>query len=356
MDTLDQNEKKKLFSLFSNVKENLKESDGLNKTQDSDILIIDGMNLFCRCFASNPQLNDNGLHVGGIAGSLKSLGYAIRLLKPTRCVVVFDGTGGSVRRKAIYPEYKEHRSNKVRLNRIFEEASTSESESQAIARQLVRLSHYFDTLPLTTIQLDSVEADDVISYLALDSFKDSNVTIMSSDKDFYQIVDDRVKVYSPTKKKIYGIQEILTEFGIHPHNFVLYRILDGDKSDNINGINGFGVKTVVKCFPFLKEEKRYTVQDLIDHSELNKDKYKVYTTLLENKSIVERNYQLMQLSDTIIATFAQLNIGDILKKKNKLNRYAFNNMITEDRLWNAIPASGVWLNETFNKLDNFVIL
>ena len=354
-ESLTSSEKSKLFSLFANVKDEMKESNGLGKTQDSDILIIDGMNTFIRCFAAVPTLNDDGLHTGGIAGFLKSVGYAVRLLNPTRCIVVFDGTGGAARRKAIYPEYKERRANKVRLNRIFEDASTTESESHAIARQLLRVSHYIDTLPLTTIQMDNVEADDVIAYLALQSFKDSNVSIMSADKDFYQIVSDRIKVYSPTKKKIYGPQEVLSEFGIHPKNFVLFRMLDGDKSDNIDGINGFGLKTVIKCFPFLAEDKVHTVDEVITHAEANKGKYKVYDTLLDNRYIVERNHQLMQLTDTIIATFAQLNIGDILKKKNKLNRFEFNNMLRNDKLWNVIPNSGVWLEETFRKLDSFVV-
>ncbi len=355
MDVLDNNEKKKLFSLFSNVKEELKEENGLGKNQDSDVLVVDGMNLFLRCFAAIPTLNEDGIHTGAISGCLKSLGYAVRLLNPTRCIIVFDGVGGSVRRKSIFPEYKERRANKVRLNRIFEEASTTESESQAIARQLLRVSHYIDTLPVTTIQIDNVEADDVIAYLSLQSFKDSNVTIMSSDKDFYQIVNHRIKLYSPTKKKIYGVEEVLTEFGIHPNNFVLFRTLDGDKSDSIDGITGCGLKTILKCFPFLSEDKPYTIQDLFQHAELNKDRFKVYQTILDNKFIVERNYQLMQLSDTIIATFAQLNIGDILKKKNKLNRFEFNNMITADKLWNALPNHGVWVNETFSKLDAFVL-
>lgn len=295
------------------------------------------------------------MHTGGIAGFLKSLGYTIRLLNPTRCVVVFDGTGGAVRRKKIFPEYKEHRANKVRLNRIFEEASTTESEGQAIARQLIRVSHYIDTLPVTTIQMDNVEADDVMAYLALESFKNSNVTLMSADKDFYQIVNDRIKLYSPTKKKIYGPQEVFSEFGVNTKNFVLFRALDGDKSDNIDGIQGCGLKTILKAFPFLAEDKVHTVQDIFDHAEVNKGKLKVYETILANKNIVTRNFELMQLNETIIATYAQLNIGDILNKKNKLNRFEFVKMITEDKLWNAIPNHGVWLNETFTKLDNFVL-
>jgi 5'-3' exonuclease len=352
---LDNNEKKKLFSIFENIKSDLHENVGLNKTQNSDVLIVDGMNLYIRAFSANPQLNDDGLHTGGIAGFLKSIGHSIKVMNPTRCIIVFDGTGGSVRRKAMFPNYKDRRANKIRLNRIFEEGSTSELESQALARQLLRISHYIDTLPVTTIQVDNVEADDVIAYLSNQSLKNSNITILSSDKDFYQLVSDRVKIYNPAKKKLYGVQDVINEYNIHPNNFVLYRILDGDVSDNIDGIKGFGIKTVVKCFPFLSESKKYLVEDLIKYAESNKGKYKAYQNLLDNPNIAERNYQLMQLSETIIATFAQLNIEDILKKKNKLNRFQFNNMITEDKMWNAIPNHGVWLESVFKKLDNFVL-
>lgn len=312
-------------------------------------------NLYVRAFSAIPTLNENGLHTGGISGFLKSLGYTIKLFNPTRCIIVFDGQGGSLRRKKIFPEYKEHRQNRVRLNRIFEEASTSESESQALARQLIRVSHYIDTLPVTTIQIDNVEADDVIAYLALQSFKDSdNVTIMSADKDFYQIVNDKVKAYSPTKKRVYGPAEILNEYGISTKNFILYRILDGDPSDGIDGIFGCGIKTIIKAFPFLAEDKQYTVQDLFNHAEKNKGKIKIYQTILDNKNIVERNYELMQLNDTILATFAQLDVGDILKKKNKLNRFEFINLIREDNLWNSLPNNGVWLSEVFSRLDGYM--
>lgn len=295
------------------------------------------------------------MHTGGIAGFLKSLGYAIRLLNPSRCIIVFDGTGGSLRRKQIFPQYKEHRANKVRLNRIFDQESTVENESQAIARQLIRISHYIDTLPVTTIQIDNVEADDVIAYLALNSFKDSNATIMSSDKDFYQLINENIKVYSPTKKKLYGRNEVLSEYGVNTKNFILYRVLDGDKSDCIDGIVGCGLKTAIKCFPFLSEDKTYTIDDIFSHCEVNKGKYKIYDTILNNKDIVRRNYELMQLSDTVIATFSQLNIGDILKKKNKLNKFEFVKMITEDLMWNAIPNHQVWLESTFRRLDSFTV-
>lgn len=353
-DSLTSSEKNKLFSLFSNIKDEMKESNSFGKTQDSDILLIDGMNTFIRCFAAIPTLNDDGLHTGGISGFLKSVGYAIRLLNPTRCIIVFDGPGGSTRRKALFKEYKEHRSTKVRLNRIFD-GSTSESESSAIGRQLVRISHYIDCLPVTTIQMSNVEADDVMAYLALQSFKNSKVSIMSADKDFYQLIDDRVTVYSPTKKKLYGPAEVKNEFGIDTKNFILYRILDGDSSDNIDGIQGCGLKTALKCFPFLADTTKHSVQDLYDYAEIHKNRYKVYQTILDNRLTVDRNFDLMQLSDTILSTHLQLNVEDILKNKKRLNKFEFIKLFTEDKLWNTIPNYGVWLNEVFSKLNNFVI-
>lgn len=354
MDEFNNDDKKKLFSLFGSFKQT-SEKDTTQQTQNSNVLIIDGLNTFIRAFSAIPTLNDDGKHTGGVSGFLKSIGYTIRLFNPTRCIIVFDGSGGSVRRKKIFPDYKQHRSNKIRLNRIFEGDSTLESETEALTRQLLRVSHYIDVLPITTIQMDSVEADDVIAYLSLDSFKTSNVTIMSADKDFYQLVNDRISVYSPTKKRLYGPNEVLIEYGIHPKNFVLYRTLDGDTSDNIDGIQGCGIKTIIKSFPFLSDDKTHTVNDIIVHSEVNKGKFKVYETILNNKNTLNRNYELMQLNDSIIATYAQLNIGDIIKKKNKLNKFGFVKMVTEDKLWNAIPDYAVWLNETFRKLDSFII-
>ena len=61
---------------------------------------------------------------------------------------------------------------------------------------------------------------------------------MSTDKDFLQLVDENIRVYSPTKKLMYDEERVLDEYGIPSTNFLLYRILDGDKSDGIPGIKG----------------------------------------------------------------------------------------------------------------------
>jgi len=347
-------EKKKLFSLFENIKDEMKD-DGLQKTQSSDILIIDGLNQFIKSWSVSPYMNDDGVHTGGISGFLKSIGYAIKLFNPTRCVIVFDGSGGSQKRRKLYPDYKNKRVTKVRINRTYLENSSPDEEEANLKKQLIRTVGYLDCLPLTVMAIDNVEADDVIAYLALDKFKDSNVTIMSSDKDFLQLASSRVKIWSSTKKKLYGCAEILLEYGISCENFVNYRVLEGDVSDNINGIRGAGLKTIKKCFPIFEHNHRYSVDEIINYCDTNKGRYKLHDTILENRDIVQRNYDLMQLNDTQIQSFTQLRIEEIVDTSiNKLNRMQFIGMMREDKIWNNIPNANVWLTEAFGKLDNFI--
>ena len=345
-----EDQKKRLFSLFENMKSESFES--LERTQNSEILLVDGLNTFFRCFMGVPTLNENGLHVGGIAGFLKSIGYAAKLLSPTRIVVVFDGTGGSMKRRKIYPEYKQQRKTKLKYNRAYAELSTEELEDQNIQTQLLRLIGYLDNLPVTIISVDHIEADDTIAYLAQEYFKESRVvSIMSSDKDFLQLVNDRIKVWSPTKKKIYAREDILNEYGIHSENFINFRILSGDESDNIDGVSGAGLKTILKCFPQLKQSAYITPAQLYQHSEENKKKYKLYSNILENKSIVERNLQLMQLKDTEIPPQTQLRIVEILNKKvPTLNSAQFQKLINEDHMRNCLPSPSIWLRETFGSI------
>jgi 5'-3' exonuclease len=273
------------------------------------------------------------------------------LLKPTRVVVIFDGAGGSTRRRSIYNGYKENRKSNVHLNRAYKELAADEDVEENMKRQIVRTIQYLDVLPVSFLSIDNVEADDTIAYCALQYFK-KRVNIMSADKDFLQLVDDRIQVWSPTKKRMYGPAEVHSEYGIHSGNFVFYRALDGDPSDNISGIRGFGIKTVLKAFPQLAEKRVVTVDELYAHAIENRSKLKVYDTLLETKGDFERNIALMQLSDTYLTTHAQLHINEALNNPTKkLNRYQLLNMIREDRLGSNIPNHLTWVNEVFNELD-----
>jgi len=348
-------EKQRLFSLFENVKGGVGDS-GIQKTTNSDILLVDGLNTFIRSFMAVPSMNDDGMHTGGIAGFLKSIGYAIKLINPTRVIVVFDGTGGSQKRRKIYPDYKKGRKTKVKFNRTYEELSSSELEQKNLQIELMRLVSYLEVLPVTVMAIDNIEADDTIAYLAEDTFKDSNVTIMSTDKDFLQLASERVKIWSPVKKKIFGCKEIVDEYGITCNNFIYYRIMEGDVSDNIPGLDGVGIKRVLQAYPFLGEDKQVTMQEIYNYSENYKSKYKIYERVLDNKLLLERNYELMQLKNTCIQSFTQLRIEEIIKKQvPKIDKMTFSRLITEDKMWSNLPNYMVWLNETWGKLNSFVL-
>lgn len=320
---------------------------------NSRVLIVDGLNTFIRSYAASPVTNDDGIHVGGISGTLMSIGHAIKSINPTRVIVVFDGKDGSSKRRKIYSDYKANRKVKIRLNR-----SIPEDAEDNQTHQLIRLLDYLGTMSTTIVTVDGVEADDIIAYIATDYLKASGeqVYIMSSDKDFYQLVSDTVHIWSPTKKKLYYTEDIVEEFGIYPHNFALYRALIGDKSDNISGVDGVGDKTIKKRFPILTEDRKLSVQDLIEFAKLQSSKIKIYSSLIQQQEIIERNIQLMQLSEFNINTSAKLNlISKLNEGVTKTQKVQLYKMLAEDKMTTAIKNFDVWIRDVTNKLDLFAL-
>lgn len=343
-------DKQKLWSIYKNIDKN---ELTLDTSHDSGILLVDGLNCFIRAFQSSPALNYNGDHIGGISAFLKSIGHAIKLIRPTKVIIVFDGTGGSLKRRKIYSGYKNGRRTKINLNRTYQDLETDMLKSSHT--ELIRLVEYLDVLPVVKMAVDYVEADDTIAYLARNYFKDKNVTIMSTDKDFLQLVDNNITIWSPTKKIIYDCDRIHREYGFYCNNFIFYRVLSGDKSDNISGIRGAGIKMILKAFPFLSEEKTSSIDEIVNYSKNNESKYKIYKNVLENVDILNRNYELMQLYDTQLQSFTQLKIEEIVQKASpSLDKIELIQMISRDRMWNQIPNHVHWINECFGRLSNFL--
>ena len=328
----------KYLSILDEIKKKGGSLDG--GEPDDRVLIIDGLNTFIRVFSVIPTTNDDGIHVGGIVGFLRSIGYTINMFRPTRVIIVFDGKGGSTRRRKIYPEYKQNRKTEYRVNRTYDFAS-QEDEKQNMIMQLQRIVEYLDTLPVTVLSYDNIEADDTIGYLCRQVLTDSNITIMSTDKDFLQLANGRIKIWSPTKKKMYDEQSVLDEFGISSHNYIWYRVIDGDKSDNIKGVKGLGLKTIQKKLPFLSENRIVNIDEVI-------------TKLPESKDVIELNYKLMQLSDVDISGSTKTKIIERVNEPiNRLVKYKFQKMFLEDKLYTALPNVDSWLLTNFNQLNHY---
>ena len=340
--------KERYISILNQIKESGGDLD-MGKPNDS-VLLVDGMNLFIRVFSAIPTTNEDGIHVGGIVGFLRSLAFSINMIRPTRTIVVFDGKGGSNRRRKIFPQYKMGRKMSYRLNRAHD-FLTREEEQKMMIRQLNRVVEYLECLPITILNIENCEADDVIGYLSKHIFNDSDTTILSTDKDFLQLVDDNTRVYSPTKKKMYDETKVFDEFGIHPKNFLLFRMFDGDKSDGIPGVNGIGQKTLVKLFPFMETDEQYTLDDIYRSAETQKNP--LCERVLQSKDLLELNKQLMDLEDGIIGGQTKLKIKEIVERPiQRLIKHRFQTMFLEDKMYQALPNLNSWLATTFNRMNH----
>ena len=338
---------KRHLSILNQIKESGGEIDS-GKPNDS-VMLIDGMNLFIRVFSAIPTTNEDGVHVGGIVGFLRSLAFNINMIRPTRIIVVFDGKGGSNRRRKIFPQYKMGRKMSYRLNRA-NNYLTRDEEQQMMIRQLNRVVEYLECLPVSIMNMENIEADDVIGYLSKHIYKNNKTTIVSTDKDFLQLVDKTTNVYSPTKKIMYDEDKVFEEYGIHPSNFLLFRMFDGDKSDGIPGVNGIGKKTLIKLFPFIGTEDKYTLDDIYRSAETQK--VPMCEKILQSKDLLDMNKTLMDLEDGIITGNTKLKVKEIMERPiQRVIKHRFQKMFLEDKLYQALPNLNSWLATTFNRLN-----
>jgi len=273
---------------------------------------------------------------------------------------VFDGRGGSARRKKIHGDYKANRANKTRLRRHdHQNYATIEDEQEAMRWQFSRIVSYLDNLPVTFIAIDGIEADDTIAYIAqMYENISKKITIVSTDRDFYQLISPQLQVWSPIKKKMYDEAALLEEFGVHPTNYVVYRSFTGDTSDNIAGVNGIGPKTILKTFPELASADEFTLEQLhekcTDKALLKESKN--YQKILDNYGILQTNYQLMNIKLLDIPAQAMSVIRGIMQQPiPTLNKMEFQRLFMEDKMWTTMKNLPEWLNSTWLSLNAFAM-
>jgi DNA polymerase I len=296
------------------------------------LLIIDQLNLFFRSYIVNPALSSNGQPIGGLVGVVKSLQKICRETKPDKIVICWDGEGGSKKRKLMKKDYKAGR-KPIRLNRDIRNLSEPEERTNKIW-QMQRVVEYYNCMPLIQLIFNGIEADDIIAQIVyMPEYKDWQKVIVSSDKDFFQLLGENTVLYRPIQKQILNKNNILEQFKIHPNNFALARAMAGDRSDNLEGIGGVGLKTISKRFPFLVQEDSKTISDIVDYSkaQLQESNLKVYQSVLSKKEILERNYQMMQLYVPSLNITAKKLMREIMKDADiSFNKTEIIKMMTKD--------------------------
>jgi 5'-3' exonuclease len=337
--------KKDLLNLLDTVQEH-----GEELPQSERYLLIDGLNLFFRNFSAINAVNSNGVHIGGLGGFFRSLGALIRTIQPTQVYMVFDGVGSSNIRKNIIPEYKSNRNtSRITKHELFDNL---EEEDDSKINQIVRIIQYLKTLPVKTVSLPTVEADDIIAYLSstLPTKPEDRVFIVSSDKDYLQLISDKVIVYRPIEKEYYTTDTVKEKFNITPHNFFLYKLLMGDNSDGVTGIKGLGAKGLFKRFPELATQD-LSFDDLIDLAENKLKEHIIYARVLHNIPLLEDKYRVMDLSNPMMDDKDKMFIDKFVENA-PLNFLpdTFVEMCNEDQIGNLIRNTDYWVRDIFKDL------
>jgi DNA polymerase-1 len=334
--------KKDLLNLLNNIQEK-----GEELPQSERYLLIDGLNLFFRNFSAINAVNSNGVHIGGLGGFFRSLGALIRTIQPTQVYVVFDGPGSSNNRKNIIPEYKSARNiTRVTKHELFDNL---EEEDDSKVDQIVRIIQYLTTLPVKTICLSRVEADDVIAYLSstLPVKPEDRAFIVSSDKDYLQLVTEKVIVYRPIEKEYYTTDTVKEKFNVNPHNFLLYKLLMGDNSDGITGIKGLGPKGLFKRFPELATQD-VSFDNLLDIAEAKLKEHVVYARILHDIEGLENKYKVMDLSNPMMSDKDKEYVDDFVKNTQlEFHPEEFVQMCEEDQIGNLIRNTDYWVRDIF---------
>lgn len=328
----------------------------LNNIQEQDeeittgkvTLLIDGLNLFFRNFAALNMINPQGAHIGGLGGFFRSLGSLIRQFTPDDIYVIFDGAGSSDNRKNLISEYKSTRNHRVTKWEIFD---SLEEEDNSKINQIVRIVQYLKTLPVKIISLDKVEADDIIAYLSqiLPKTPEDKVVIVSSDKDFIQLISNQIIVYSPIDKIFHNPENVLTRYGVLPENFILYKTLLGDTSDNIEGIRGLGKKGLIKNFPDLGV-KKVDLDYIYDVSEAKYQGNMTCSRIIQKFETLRIQYKVMDLRNPMLDNSDKTKIDQIVNSQ-ELNFFPnkFIRMHQEDGLGGIIKDVNFWVKNIFSK-------
>ena len=338
-------DKKNLLKLLNDTEEN-----DTGSSEGTRTLLIDGLNLFFRNFAMMNMVNPSGIHIGGLGGFFRSLGAEIRRTQPDQVYVVFDGAGSTTNRKNILSEYKSGREDQRVTN--WEVFDSLDDEHDSKVDQIVRVIHYLKTLPVKTVILDKVEADDIIAYLCnkLPNHPDDKVFIVSSDKDFLQLVNKNVIVYRPMEKKYYTEEVFKSKYKMSPQNFILHKTLLGDASDKIKGVKGLGEKGLLKKFPELSE-RDLTFDDIFEICEKKFKDHVVYARIIQGVDDLEKNYKVMDLSNPMMDENEKKYLDEVAKSK-ELNYIPeqFISLYNEDQLGGMIRNLDYWLKENFERL------
>lgn len=273
-----------------------------HKMNDKKLLLIDAYALIYRAYYAlirAPRFTSKGLNTSAIFGFCNTLEDVLRKENPTHVAVCFDPKGGTFRHEA-YPEYKAQR----------------DAQPEDITRSIPYIKDILVANNISIIEVPGYEADDVIGTLSRKAESEGYLTLMMTpDKDYGQLVTDKVLMYRPALKgagfEVRGVKEVCEKYGISsPSQVIDLLALEGDVSDNIPGCPGVGEKTAVKLI-----NEWGSVENLIQN--VDSLKGAIHNKVSENIEKIKFSKLLVTIKTDVPV---EINLDDLARKEADENR------------------------------------
>lgn len=323
-------------------------------------LLVDSSNLLKRSFhgAKNVQTANFG-HIGGLYSFMTIIRKLIKEHKINKIVLVWDGEGGGIYRHRIDKTYKANRKSKEWYKRIemtAAEIRREKEKEESILKQRLRIQAYAEELFLRQIEVDDIEADDLIAAYCLKYNNIEEIWLYSNDRDFAQLLDLNITIIFPNINTPVNKNNYMMHFNHHYSNALTLKIICGDTADNIAGIPNLGEDTLLKYFPELKY-KHLSVRDICKRAdEINKERIqnkkkslKALENLLNNVDRLKTNFQLVNLREPILNENAEIALEELEVPLSPENRGSKNlyKMMMEDEFLSIYGSTFVQYVEPF---------
>lgn len=298
------------------------------------VLLIDGQWNLKRNFYKRRDLKTSTGHLcGGSFGFIDSLRAVSQKVLPDRIIVMWDGFHSGKLRYEIYPPYKANRNKDweitdkaIATDGIY---NPQDLEKVEFLKQKIQIQNYLDELYIRQVEVEFIEADDLIAqYVLRSENNDEEIVIYSRDRDYLQLISDKVSIITPDSAFVINKQEYESRNGHTIENELLFKCFEGDSSDKIEGVKGINRETLIKYFPNIAKEK-YLYSRLVAESieAQKKKKLKIYDKIIEAQSILYRNAKLMNLKKPFLNEEA-INKVDAIKHGTLGNDRSIENAVS----------------------------
>jgi len=306
-------------------------------------LLVDSQNLLKRSFHGAKDTSTSAFgHIGGLYSFMTTVRKMIKDHLINKVILVWDGEGGGIYRHRIDMAYKASRKSKEwhkKIEMTGAELRREKAKDESILKQRKRIQAYAEELFLRQIEVDDIEADDLIAAYCLEHNDKEEIFIYSNDRDFAQLLDLNITIIFPNIDVPVTKTNYIMHFNHHYSNALPIKIIEGDSADDIPGVGGVKEKTLLTHIPELKF-KPMKVRDICRRAdEINKERIankqkplKSLENIVNNVPRLKTNFQLVNLRQPMLNKNAveelkQLEIPLSDEDRESKNLY---NMMLED--------------------------